>query len=150
MKLSQSTFRIISLLVLFLSSLPLAELAQAKERIIKYHSDISIETNGDLLVQETITVIAEGNRIRRGIYRDFPILQENAAGREIKVGFEVLSVTRNGEDEQWSTQDSSNFSRIYIGNKDTFIPRGLIHTPLATVPIASYVFLTAMMNYTGM
>ncbi|MCP4183975.1 MAG: DUF2207 domain-containing protein [Hyphomicrobiales bacterium] len=125
MKLSQSTFRIISLFVLFLSGLFLTELAQAKERIVKYHSDISIETNGDLLVQETITVIAEGNRIRRGIYRDFPILKKNAAGRTIKVGFEVLSVTRNGKDEEWRTQDSSNFSRIYIGNKDVFIPQGL-------------------------
>ena len=125
MKLSQSTFQIILLLIMFFSSLLLAELGQAKERIIKYHSEITIETNGDLLVQETITVIAEGNKIRRGIYRDFPILQENAAGREIKVGFEVLSVTRNGKDEEWSTQDSSNFSRIYIGNKDIFIPQGL-------------------------
>ena len=116
---------LISLFVILFSSFSLNELAWAKERIIRYHSDITIETNGDLLVHENITVIAEGNKIRRGIFRDFPILQENAAGRNIKVGFEVLSVTRNGKDEGWKTESFSNFTRIYIGNKDVFIPQGL-------------------------
>ena len=125
MQLSQSVFRIIALSILFVCNLSLAEPVQAKERIIKYHSDIAIQTNGDLLVRETITVIAEGNKIKRGIFRDFPVLQENAAGRKVRVGFEVLGVTRNGKAEDWTTESGGSFTRIYIGNKDIFIPQGL-------------------------
>ena len=46
--------------------------AQADERILDFHSDIDIATDGSMIVAETIKVNAEGNRIRRGIYRDFP------------------------------------------------------------------------------
>ena len=46
---------------------------QAEERIRDYHSDIQILNDGSLRVTETITVNAEGQKIKRGIYRDFPI-----------------------------------------------------------------------------
>ncbi len=53
-----------------LLALPL--LAQADERILEFHSDITIKRDGWIEVTETIRVRAEGDRIRRGIYRDFP------------------------------------------------------------------------------
>ncbi len=50
--------------------LPLA--AQAKERILAFDSHILVNRDGTLEVRETIRVKAEGENIRRGIYRDFP------------------------------------------------------------------------------
>ena len=46
--------------------------AHADERILSFHSDIVVMSDGWIEVTETITVTAEGNRIRRGIYRDLP------------------------------------------------------------------------------
>ena len=46
--------------------------AAADERILNFHSDILVFESGWIEVTETITVRAEGQRIRRGIYRDFP------------------------------------------------------------------------------
>ena len=58
-------------LALLLLALPLSVLAD--ERILSFHSDIRVMTDGMIEVTERITVRAEGKRIRRGIYRDFPI-----------------------------------------------------------------------------
>ncbi len=99
----------------------------ATEIIAKYHSDITIEPDGDLLITETITVVSEGNRIKRGIYRDFPRYNENKDGKLIRVGFDILGIKRDSKKEPWKTENSGNFTRIYIGDKDVFIPDGL-HT----------------------
>jgi len=45
--------------------------AGAVERILDFISDVRVERNGDLTVTETFAVQAEGQEIRRGIYRDF-------------------------------------------------------------------------------
>ena len=44
-------------------------LAIADERILNYSSDVLIQTDGSLVVTETIKVRAEGENFRRGIYR---------------------------------------------------------------------------------
>jgi len=95
----------------------------AAEEILDYFSDIQVAANGDVTVEETITVNAERRRIRRGIYRDFPIryLQKNGLWR--RVGFKLLEVTRNGKSEPHHTERKGNFKRIYIGEAKTFIPR---------------------------
>jgi Predicted membrane protein (DUF2207). len=98
--------------------------ARAEEFIRAYHSDIVIAENGDLTVTETITVNAEGNRIRRGIFRDFPLTMLDAEGRKLKVGFEMESVTRDGEDEPFHTETISGGIRIYAGSEDTVLSRG--------------------------
>ena len=99
----------------------------ADERILSYHSDISILEDGQLEVTETIRVRAEGNNIRRGIYRDFPTRYQDRAGNQYRVGFEVLSVERNDRPEDWRTEDMSNGVRIYAGNANRFLDPG-VHT----------------------
>ena len=44
----------------------------AQERILSYDSEVDVRDDGSLDVVERIRVRAEGNHIRRGIYRDFP------------------------------------------------------------------------------
>ncbi|HSO07259.1 MAG TPA: DUF2207 domain-containing protein, partial [Pelomicrobium sp.] len=46
--------------------------AAAEERILDFAAEIAVRSDSTLDVIETIRVRAEGNRIRRGIYRDFP------------------------------------------------------------------------------
>src|SRR5690606_26003196 len=44
----------------------------AQERIDRYDIQVEVQADGSLEVTELIRVQAEGRRIRRGIYRDFP------------------------------------------------------------------------------
>lgn len=95
---------------------------QAEEFIESFHSDIEVRKNGDLLVTETILVKAEGRNIKRGIFRDFPTRYKNAQSGEHRVGFEILSVKRNGSEEPYFIKDRDNGKRVYIGSEAVFLP----------------------------
>ena len=45
----------------------------AAECITNFHSDIALADDGLMTVTETISVNAEGKKIKRGIYRDIPV-----------------------------------------------------------------------------
>jgi len=96
----------------------------ADERILDFHSDITVREDATMTVAETITVIAEGVQIKRGIYRDFPTRYEDNRGNPYHVGFRVVSVTRNGSPEPHHIIDLSNGKRVYIGEKNTFLQPG--------------------------
>lgn len=97
--------------------------AAARERIVNFDSEIWVHADSTMTVRETITVVAEGQSIKRGIYRDFPTTYEDRFGNKIVVGFDVLSVLRNGQTEPHHTERRSNGIRLYIGDKDVFIPK---------------------------
>lgn len=99
-------------------------LATAAEFIRSYDAQIAVSTDASLEVTETITVHAEGNDIRRGIFRDFPLYAQDAKGRRTKVDFELLSVERDGEAEAWHTESISGGIRIYAGSADTYLAPG--------------------------
>ena len=69
-------------------------IALAEERIHSYHSDIVVDDKGDMTVTETITVNAEGNKIKRGIYRDFPTRYKDRFGNKYKLGFSIVQDLR--------------------------------------------------------
>lgn len=99
--------------------------AEAAERILHFRSDIEVDADGAMLVTETITVNAEGAQIKRGIYRDFPTRYKDRLGNSYVVEFEVLGVQRNGADEPWRRQRQGNGVRVYIGDKDRYLPAGV-------------------------
>lgn len=111
--------------LLLLLLLPLSVVAD--ERILSFHSDIRVMTNGMIEVTETIEVRAEGNRIRRGIYRDFPTEYEDKLGNEYKIAFRPLAVLRNDRGEPYHTQSIRRGVRTYFGSADRFIDHG-VHT----------------------
>ncbi|NLS02576.1 DUF2207 domain-containing protein [Rhizobium sp. P32RR-XVIII] len=98
--------------------------ASAAEVINSFVSDITLEKSGAMTVTETITVNAEGNRIRRGIFRDFPLTFIDEGGRRRTVDFDVVSVTRDGRDEPWKTESISGGIRISAGSEDVMLPPG--------------------------
>jgi hypothetical protein len=102
--------------------LPLC-LLRADERILSYHSSVTVRDDGNLVVEENILVRAEGDQIRRGIYRDFPT-RYKAGGNRYTVGMEVVSVLRDGEEEPYQVSDQSNGKRIRIGNADVLLEPG--------------------------
>ena len=98
--------------------------AQGEEEILDFHSDIAVNTDASLTVRETIRVRAEGQEIKRGIYRDFPTIYRDALGRRTVVGFTVLEVLRDGRPEPYHQEGRANGARVYIGDADTLLPEG--------------------------
>ncbi|WP_157215715.1 DUF2207 domain-containing protein [Flavisphingomonas formosensis] len=94
------------------------------ERILSFQSDVSIARNGDLDVTETIRVVALGDRINHGIYRDFPTSYTSRYGQRTHVGFALASVERDGAAEPYRVEHASNGLHILIGDKDRLVPHG--------------------------
>ena len=109
--------RAFALSSLFVLALP----AFAQERILSYDSTVAVNADGSLDVSETIKVHAEGNDIRRGIYRDFPTRYRDRAGNRVVVDFQPIAVLRDGNAEPWFTERKPNGVRLDTGNDD-FLP----------------------------
>ncbi|HEY5646912.1 MAG TPA: DUF2207 domain-containing protein [Pseudomonadales bacterium] len=102
----------------------LAQVALGEERILTYHADIRIGADAGLTITETIRVRAEGDQIRRGIYRDFPTRYEDRFGNAYVVAFDVRSVTRDGAPESFHSEARSNGVRVYMGSADRMLAPG--------------------------
>ncbi|MCW2308262.1 DUF2207 domain-containing protein [Rhodobium gokarnense] len=98
--------------------------AKAEEEILSYESDIVVAEDGTLDVTETIRVRAEGRKIKRGIYRDFPVQYRTANGLRRAVGFDVIEIRRDGKKEPWHSAWVDGYERIYIGDEDVFLNSG--------------------------
>lgn len=101
-----------------------ATLASAEETILNFHSDIAVHEDASLTVTETIKVRAEGDKIKHGIYREFPARYKGNWEMRYVVGFEVLKVLKNGSREPYHITSEDNGKRIYIGKENTPIPPG--------------------------
>lgn len=114
----------ILLLVALLFALP----ATAAETIRNFNVAITLQTDGTVDVTETITVMAEGNEIRRGIFRDIPTTLINEDNSRLRSLLKVISVQRNGRAEPYAIEDlTTGIKRIRIGDADVFLNYG-VHT----------------------
>ena len=113
--------RLVLSLMLFAA---LGAAAQSYELIRRFESNVEVQTNGDLIVTENITVEAELREIRRGILRDFPTTYSLPDGRRVVIGFDVISVERNGKSEPYSIEGLYNGKRIRIGSSSAMLTRG--------------------------
>jgi uncharacterized membrane protein len=94
------------------------------ERIISFSSGISIYEDATMIVVEKINVYANGQKIKRGIYRDFPTRYKDDYGNNVNITFDILEVSRDGNPESFHTENLSNGIRIYLGRSDYFLPAG--------------------------
>ena len=113
--------RLIAALALLVA---LAVPALAREEIRAFASDVELRTDGSVAVLETIDVNAEGNQIRRGIYRDIPVTMLGASGNKIRIDLDVEAVTRAGKPEMFRVERMGDFQRIWIGDPDVFLSYG--------------------------
>jgi uncharacterized membrane protein YgcG len=115
----------IRLFLLCLSVLAFSSHSRAQtEKILDFHSDITLQDDSTLQVTETITVIAAGNQIRHGIFREFPTRYRDNFNNRYVVGFQMLSATRDSADEPFRVEDYANGKRIYLGSPTVMVPRG--------------------------
>ncbi len=105
----------------------------ADERIFLFDSRIQVMTDGNMKVRESIQVRAEGNRIRRGIFREFPTDYTDRFGNRFHVRFDVVSVTRDGEPIPWSVKREGNGWRVYMGAMNQTISPGVYQFELTYI-----------------
>lgn len=110
------------LLVMFMQ--PALYKAADIEVIKTFHSDIVINKDSSMQVTETIKIVSAGENIKHGIYRDFPTRYTDNNGSNYNVGFNVITVKRDGNNEEYEESQMDNGKRITIGNKDVTLSPG--------------------------
>ena len=103
--------------------------AAAEEKVNAFDVMIAVQADGDIIVTETIEVTAEGNAIRRGIFRDLPryYADDLVEGDKLPYRYDVRRVERDGRREPYGTESDGNAFRIRIGAEDVFLDYG-VHT----------------------
>ena len=94
------------------------------EKVLSFHSNIEILANNHVKVTERIKVYINGDIFKRGIYREIPLSYDYRGGN-VHVGFELLSVKKNGEEEDYFTEKKDNGIVIYVGDEDIFLAESL-------------------------
>ena len=64
------------------------------------------------------------NRSSAAIYRDFPTKYKDRFGNTVRVGFQVMSVFRNGRPEAFHLKKKANGIRVYMGRKNQMVGTG--------------------------
>ncbi len=111
---------VLALLLVLASLVP----AAAREEIRSFATDIELRADGSVLVTETIDINAEGIEIRRGIFRDIPVVMLDDGGNRLRPALDVVSVTRDGSAEPYRVERMGDFLRIWIGDSSAFVSRG--------------------------
>ena len=95
---------------------------QVVEQIRSYDSDITVNPDGTLLVHETLKVLAAGAQIKHGIGRELTTQYHDQFGNPYTIHFDVVSLERDGEPEEFHLEKVSNGLRIDMGNSDETVP----------------------------
>nr|WP_256834179.1 DUF2207 domain-containing protein [Pseudomonas oleovorans] len=115
---------------LLLSCFLLPGLVLAQEAIEDFAVTLQVEADGNLLVTERITVRAEGQDIRRGIYRDLPVSYALPMGLEQSSPITLLGVTRDGRPESVRSERNGAWVRFYLGSPNILLEPGRYHYEL--------------------
>ncbi len=97
----------------------------AQEKILKFDTKIHIEKSGVIQVIEKITIKAEGNIFKRGLVRVLPLTRKDKDGNLIDVEYQINSIKKNGNVENYFTKNENGNWKIYIGNEDVFLENGV-------------------------
>ncbi|MFP3593257.1 DUF2207 domain-containing protein [Chryseobacterium sp. SIMBA_038] len=93
------------------------------ERITSFHSDINVDKKSALNITENINVHSLGINIKRGIYRALP-LSRNLNNKTQKVKYDIISVKKDGVEEDYHEETGDGYLKIYVGNKDVILSPG--------------------------
>lgn len=98
-------------------------IVDGSEKILSFHSIIDVDKNSGLTIRENIKVHSLGINIKRGIYRALP-LSRNLNNTTQKVKYDIVSIKKNGAEEDYHEEIEDGFLKIYVGNKDVVLTPG--------------------------
>lgn len=120
-----------------------------EERILSYNSDIQLNPENELMVTETIKVVAKGIEIRRGIFRVLP--ENKSKSNPLKdVSYDIVSVKRDGKEEPYHLKNENGNTVVYIGEKTSTSIRAFMYMSCNTRLQIMLDFLMIMTNFIGM
>jgi uncharacterized membrane protein YgcG len=102
----------------------LSPLAMAAEVIENFAVRLQVQRDGNLLVTERITVQAEGEQIKRGIYRDLPVRYTLPSGLQQSSPIILLDALRDGQTERVRLEQNGTWVRYYLGSADRLLQPG--------------------------
>lgn len=97
---------------------------KADERILFYKVRVEVNPDRSLLVREEIKVRAEGDQIRRGIYRSLPRYYLSDEGGRKKNSYSIIEVRSNAPRADYRLEYEGDFINLYIGHPDVFLDPG--------------------------
>ena len=101
--------------------------APGRETLGFYGVQIDVQRDGSLEVTETIDAYALGQRIKRGIFREFSLL--NVERYQPSNPYAVTSVKRDGVPiRNWFAKSGSSFYQVYMGSKNRSLKGGEWYT----------------------
>jgi uncharacterized membrane protein YgcG len=115
--------KLVAALLLTLLALASPLEPQVAERIELFDVSVEVEQDGDIVVSESIQVVAAGVSIQRGIFRDLPRFFENGGAR-LPYDYEVLRIERDGREEPYERSNEGNAVRLRIGDPEVFLEPG--------------------------
>lgn len=99
-------------------------LAPAKEHIPYMFSRIELLPDGLIQVTDTITAVANGEKLKKGITRAFPKYVTTRLNEPQKIDFNLLYVMVNDQPVEYKTLERGNY--IFIEpKKDAILPNGV-------------------------
>ena len=106
-----------------------ADKKNTTERIIDFHADIKIMTDGNAVITEYLTLYAAGIDIKRGIIRNIPEYRIDKNGTKKKLPVNIVSLKRNGESSEYHTEISNVSGKrervVYFGSSDVMLEKGI-------------------------
>lgn len=79
------------------------------------------------MITERIAVISKNMRVKHGIYREIPIGYQFNWRKATKTKLKVLSVTRDGNKEPYTTSRDDEYYKIRIGSPVSLVPKDTLH-----------------------
>ncbi|MFC4870575.1 DUF2207 domain-containing protein [Negadavirga shengliensis] len=113
------------ILFLFLPIFSVCTFIYGAEEILDYHSRVEIQPDGTLYVAETIEIQALGESIRHGIFRSFPVVYRDRYNNTMRVGFEVVEITKGGKPEPFEVIRQGDYKVIRIGSEQVLLEPGI-------------------------
>ncbi|UMO87037.1 DUF2207 domain-containing protein [Pectobacterium sp. PL64] len=97
----------------------------ADERILLFDSQARFQTDGTMLVDETIQVQSTGEQIKRGIFRTLPLVWHRQDGSTFRLAYQITQVLRDGEPESYSIDQTGEQIKLLIGRADRQLQAGV-------------------------
>lgn len=99
-------------------------LAKKQERILAMDSNIQINADTALTIQERIRILSSGDKVKRGIIREFPAWFTDDLHYKIFLRYLDVTVTRDGKKEPFAFRLEGDTYRLYIGDAHTELTPG--------------------------
>lgn len=92
----------------------------AQEKIENFQSDIRIQKDSSLIVEENISYRFSDQKENHGIFREIPLKFESDSETKT-INIEVLSVSKNGSTEPYQITDKGDILNIKIGDPNKLV-----------------------------